>query len=214
MAKLNVKPTRSELLKLKNRIRLAVRGHDLLEEKRDGLLRKFMDLIRVYKKKEKSVGDSLASASRKLMTTRMVLGERVFDSLFVFRKRRVFVEVEESFVMNVKTPSFKLIEEREGKRTGGGSQRVVGAGATPLDFDLAVKEFAQVLPEIVALAEVEKKISLLAPEAEKTRRRVNALKYVIIPSFQETAKSIELKLAEMERSSFAILMRLKETVLA
>lgn len=205
MAVRRVNATRSELLKLKRRTKLAERGHDLLKEKRDGLMRKFMELLHFYRDEEFRVSKTMARSLRRLVVARVTLSEDELDSLVALSKRRVALEVSESFVMNVKSPSFRAVVKQEGE--------CVGHQGTPLDADVALAEFKKALDEVVALAETQKKIQLLAPEAERTRRRVNALRYVILPQLKALISGIEMKLGEMERSSFATLLRLQETVL-
>ncbi|MEM0475989.1 MAG: V-type ATP synthase subunit D [Candidatus Norongarragalinales archaeon] len=205
MAVKRVNTTRSELLKLKRRTKLAVRGHDLLKEKRDGLLRKFMELVRFYREEEARVSKAVARSLRRLVVARVTFSDDELDSLAELSRRRVALEVGESFVMNVKSPTLRVVVKQEGD--------CIGHQRTPLDADVALSEFKPLLAEVVRLAETQKKIQLLAPEAERTRRRVNALKYVILPQLNALIRGIEMKLGEMERSSFATLLRLQETVL-
>ena len=205
MAARRVNATRSELLKLKRRTKLAGRGHDLLKEKRDGIMRKFMELVRFYRDEENRVSKTLSLSLKRLVVARVTLSDDELDSLVALSRRRVVLEVGESFLMNVKTPTLRAVVKEEGE--------CVGHQGTPLDADVALCEFKAALVDVVALAETQKKIQLLAPEAERTRRRVNALKYVILPQLNALIRGIEMKLGEMERSSFATLLRLQETVL-
>ncbi len=207
MAELHINATRSELLKLKRRIKLAKRGHKLLKEKRDGLMRSFMELVREYKLRYKNLEVMMDKAISRMIVARVQMKEDSLENLLILQPNFVKLEVKKYYSMNISVPALNLTGQEDVASYAHGFYDV------PIEVDQAFSDFSDILADVVKLAEIEKRIKLLAPEVEKTRRRVNALEHVIIPRFESAARDIKMKLDEMERSSFTTLLRLKETTI-
>lgn len=201
---LKINATRMELLKLKKRIKLAERGHKLLKEKRDGLMKQFISLIKSSKEDRKSIEERLAKGFESIAITRAMCALRDFESTTRPPLQTSTVEVESRTIMNIRVPLFELREQK--------AEELYGVYELPAEFDNALRSFTAALPDIVELAAREKAIKLLSYEVEKTRRRVNALEHILIPTFKYEAKRIEMKLDEMERSSFSCLMKIKAMI--
>ncbi len=176
MAEIRVNPTRMELKKLKGRLAVARRGHNLLKDKRDELMKQFIDVVRETKS----------------------LRERVEESLGKYNK---------SFAVHV--PVFKY--DLHGEKSSDGYN--FGMDFTSGELDASIQELSDILDDMVKLAELEKTSQLLAQEIEKTRRRVNALEHVMIPQYENTIKSITMKLGENERGNITRLMKVKDMML-
>lgn len=202
--KLNINPTRQELLLLKTRLKTAQHGHKLLKEKRDGLMKSFMAIIRdakeLRKKIERDVGESFFSF---IYFTSKVDRVVVEESLIVPVKS-ITLQAKTENVMGVDIPRFSYQEE--------GDFLCYDLTTTSTSLDLALLNFSLILKDMVKLAEIEHSAKLLAVEIEKTRRRVNALEYVFIPDIIETTKYITNKLNEQERATIITLMKVKENI--
>ena len=209
MAKKQINPTRMELTRLKRKLVTATRGHKLLKDKRDELMRQFLELVRQNKQLRETVEAGLASATKNFALARAIMQDEVLDTALLAPSQQVILKAGEKNVMSVAVPSFE-IETRSADESNIYSY---GFSFTSGDLDGAVKSLADVLPDMLALAEVEKSCQLLASEIEKTRRRVNALEYVMIPEMKETIKYISMKLDENERSSQVRLMKVKNMML-
>lgn len=196
-----INPTRSELLKLKKRIKLAERGHKLLKEKRDGLMVQFIKLINQSKEHRGDLDQRLDRAFTSLAISRSLMRTGDLEYLFSGPSGNRGVDMKTKYVMSTKVPLFSLRKEKPRKN--------YGFYGVPAEVDSMCGEFNSVLESLARLAETEKAIKLLAQDLEKTRRRVNALEHIIIPNLKETAKSIKMKLDEMERSSFSNLRIIK-----
>jgi V/A-type H+-transporting ATPase subunit D len=207
MAILRVNPTRMELTKLKKRLKMATRGHKLLKDKRDEMVRQFMLLIRKNRTMRIKVEKALSSALADFVLARVAMSKEAMDEALLFPLREVDLEVSKTNIMSVNVPK---IDYAEKKRT----QEFFPYGmlSTSAELDSASAEFSQVLPTMVELAELEKTCNMLADEIEKTRRRVNALEYVMIPQLEETIKYIKMKLDENERGSLTRLMKTKDMI--
>ena len=209
MARLNVNPTRMELSKLKKKLVSAQRGHKLLKDKRDELMRQFMILIKENRQLRSEVEAAIAEADRYMAVAGSVMQREVLETALMLPKQEVELEVGEKNVMSVYIPIFS-----PKYRTSDTSDIYsYGTAFTSSDLDGAVSALSEVFPKMIRLAEVEKACQLMADEIEKTRRRVNALEHIMIPDYQETIKYITMKLSENERSTTTSLMKVKDMVL-
>jgi len=209
LAKLNVNPTRMELSKLKKKLTSARRGHKLLKDKRDELMRQFMNLIKENRQLRTEVESAISEANRYMAVAGSVMQREVLETALMLPKQEVELEVKEKNVMSVYIPEFTT------KYRSGDTNDIYSYGMafTSIDLDGAVSALNSVLPKMIRLAEVEKACQLMADEIEKTRRRVNALEHIMIPDYEETIKYITMKLSENERSTTTSLMKVKDMVL-
>ncbi len=209
MAKKQVNPTRMELTRQKRKLVTAKRGHKLLKDKRDELMRQFLELVRVNKTLRESVEAGLAMAAQNFALARATMQDPVLDTALLAPSQEVTLEAETQNVMSVLVPRFTY----KTRSPDESNIYSYGLSFTSSDLDDAVKSLADLLPDLLKLAEVEKSCQLMAAEIEKTRRRVNALEYVMIPDLQETIKFITMKLDENERSNQIRLMKVKDMML-
>lgn len=209
MARLNVNPTRMELGKLKKKLQSARRGHKLLKDKRDELMRQFMILIKENRQLRSEVETAVAEADKYMAVAGSVMQREVLETALMLPKQEVEIEVTEKNVMSVCIPEFKT------KYKTGDTNDIYSYGTafTSTDLDGAVSALSEVFPKMIRLAEVEKACQLMADEIEKTRRRVNALEHIMIPDYEETIKYITMKLSENERNTTTSLMKVKDMVL-
>ena len=209
MARLNVNPTRMELSKLKKKLTSARRGHKLLKDKRDELMRQFMILIKANRQLRTEVEAAVSDANKYMAVAGSVMQREVLETALMLPKQEVELDVEEKNVMSVNIPVFKP----KYKTADSNDIFSYGTAFTSIDLDGAVKALSEVFPKMIRLAEVEKACQLMADEIEKTRRRVNALEHIMIPDYEETIKFITMKLSENERSTTTSLMKVKDMVL-
>ena len=210
MAILNVNPTRMELTNLKRKLVTALRGHKLLKDKRDELMRQFLDLVRENKTLRIEVESAIKQSNSHMAIARSVMQNEVLDVALMLPKQELQLEIEEKNVMSVMIPVYKTKLKTNDKN----DIYSYGYAFTSCDLDDAIKSLSDSLPQMLRLAEVEKSCQLMAAEIEKTRRRVNALEHVMIPQYQETIKYITMKLDENERSTTTRLMKVKDMMLA
>ena len=209
MATTQVNPTRMELTRLKKKRATAVRGHKLLKDKRDELMRQFLDLVRENMALRKKVEAGIQAANTNFVMAKAGMSEATLRTALSCPKQEVSLDVSSRNVMSVDVPVF-------GYRTRTADENDIysyGFAFTTGDLDGAVQSLAQILPDMLRLAEVEKSCQLMAEEIEKTRRRVNALEHVIIPETQKNIKYITMKLDENERSTQIRLMKVKDMML-
>ena len=204
--KLNVNPTRMELLKLKRRLQTAERGYKLLKDKRDGLMKEFMVIIKEARDYRCKVEEKLGSAFLSFTFASADMRREMMEQALAMPSKKVSLEAKTKNVMSVNIPEFFYKEE--------GSHLCYSLLSTASDLDTSLATFSDTLADMVKLAGIEHSARLLAFEIEKTRRRVNALEYVFIPNIQETIKYIESKLAEQERGVLITLMKVKEKITA
>ena len=204
-----ITPTRMVLNQMKGRLKTAVRGHKLLKDKRDELMRQFMEVVQENKKLRYKVEDGLSEAFAAQAVASAVMSPDMLEQALVYSKQRIELDVKYKNVMSVNVPRYSFTTNEE-----------EGANIHPYSFlqtsgelDDAMTALQAVFSDMLALAEVEKTMQLLAQEIEKTRRRVNALEYVMIPDLQENIKYITMKLAENENATKVRLMKVKEMVL-
>lgn len=204
-----VTPTRMELTKQKKKLVTAVRGHKLLKDKRDELMRQFLDLVRYNMELRQQVEKGIREANRNFVVAKAGMSGPALKSALMVPKQEVSLAVSEKNVMSVNIPVFDC----HTRTSDPNDIYSYGFAFTSSDLDGAVKSLADVLPDMLKLAEVEKSCQLMASEIEKTRRRVNALEHVIIPEAQKNIKYITMKLDENERSSQIRLMKVKDMML-
>ncbi len=202
MARVN--PTRMELTRLKKRLKTALRGHKLLKDKRDEMVRQFMMLIRRNKTLREQIDEKLAAALSRFAVAEAGMGEDATMEALFCPARQATVKADFRNLMNVDVPKLSLDEEN----------RVIelpyGFAFSSGMLDQSVLDVAELMPLLIELAEVEKTCNMLADEIEKTRRRVNALEHVMIPEMQATIKTITMKLEDNERGNITRLMKVKE----
>lgn len=210
MAILQVNPTRMELSRLKKRLATSTRGHKLLKDKRDDLMKKFLELIRENMELRTQLEEKMASVYAGFVVAGAAMEDAALQEALMLPQRQVFASVKTRNVMSVNVPDFQFTD------TGDEGRDIYpyGLAFTSGELDASVDALQEVLPLMLKLAQAEKTVQLLAEEIEKTRRRVNALEYVQIPTLQETIKSITMKLDENERSNLARLMKIKDMMIA
>ena len=206
MTRLNVNPTRMELRRLKARLKTAVRGHKLLKDKSDEMIRQFMVYARKNKQLRMETEAALSDALKGFMLARAVSDDQGIEEAVAMPASFVEAEVSTKSVMSVEVPSIK-IKERKAQDMFPYSFSSVTA-----ELDDSIVTLNGVVAKMVELAEVEKTCNMLADEIEKNRRRVNALEYVMIPELEETIKYISMKLEEQERSNVVRLMKVKDMI--
>ncbi|HOE56058.1 MAG TPA: V-type ATP synthase subunit D [Bacillota bacterium] len=207
MAKLNVNPTRMELTRLKGRLKTAQRGHKLLKDKQDELMKKFIDYVKRNMELRKSVEEELTVAFKNFLIARAVMSSEVLEESIMYPTQKAELEMRTVNIMSVNSPIFNLIRE-DNKETS--SLYPYGFVTTSGELDGAIYSLQEVFDKLIELAQVEKTCQLMSSEIEKTRRRVNALEYVMIPQLIETVKYITMKLDENERGSRVRLMKVKD----
>ena len=195
MASTQVNPTRMELTRLKKKLVTATRGHKLLKDKRDELMRQFLDLARENMALRLKVEEGIRSANKNFVIAKAGMSEQALNAALIAPKQEVYLETGKKNVMSVDIPVFEY-------RTRTADENDIysyGFAFTSGDLDGAVKSLADILPDMLKLSETEKACQLMAAEIEKTRRRVNALEHVIIPETKKNIKYITMKLDENER---------------
>ena len=209
MAGTTVNPTRMELTRLKNKLVMARRGHKLLKDKRDELMRQFLILVRENKALREKVESGIEEANRSFALARSAMSDEAVRVAFLAPKQGVSLELSTRNVMSVDVPVYKTTT-----RTADPNDIYsYGFAFTSSDLDGVVKELSALLPDMLRLAESEKSCQLMAAEIEKTRRRVNALEHVLIPEMESSIKFITMKLDENERASQTRLMKVKDMML-
>ncbi|MDR0936401.1 MAG: V-type ATP synthase subunit D [Oscillospiraceae bacterium] len=203
-----IKPTRMELNRLRARLKTAVRGHSLLKDKRDELMRRFMLIVKENKSLREKVEERLAGAMASLSLASAIMSPEMLEQALLYPKRRVSVGLTYRNLMGVTVPEYEFHTE------GNGDALPYGYAMTSGELDDAIVELTNTFTDMLELARVEKTVQLLAGEIEKTRRRVNALEYVMIPELQTNIKYIRMKLEENERGNITRLMKVKDAILA
>ena len=209
MASAQVNPTRMELSRQKKKLVTATRGHKLLKDKRDELMRQFLELVRENKALREKVEAGIAEANRNFVLAKAGVSDATLNAALLAPKQEVYLEAGTKNVMSVNIPVF----EAKTRTPDEGDIYPYGYAFTSSDLDGAVKSLSDLLPDLLRLAEVAKSCQLMAIEIEKTRRRVNALGHVMIPDAQQKIKFITMKLDENERSTQIRLMKIKDMML-
>ncbi len=207
MGMINVNPTRMELKRLKTRLTTARRGHKLLKDKRDEMMKRFLDIVRENMELRKEVEKALVLANRGFAVASAVMSSEVLEQSLMFPTKTVELDVSYKNIMSVDVPEFSFAE------SDGQTIYPYGYAMTSGELDDAVDGLSRLMPKLLRLAETEKSAQLLAQEIEKTRRRVNALEYVMIPDLSDKIKEITMKLDENERGNLTRLMKVKDMMI-
>ena len=207
--RMNVNPTRMMLTSLKKRLKTATRGHKLMKDKRDELMKEFLDLARENGRLRQEVEKELADVYKSFTIASCIMSQEVMEESLMYPKQGVVLEVENKNIMSVNVPIFDF------KTTAEDPNNIYpyGYARTSGELDNAIAALADLFPKLLDLAAKEKQTALLAAELEKTRRRVNALEYVMIPQLQLTIRYIQMKLDENERGNQTRLMKVKDMML-
>ena len=205
-----INPTRMELTRLKGRLKTAIRGHKLLKDKRDELMKQFMDVVRENRSVRLEVEDALMRAHSAFTVASALMSPETLEQSLLYPKQSVELGMTFRNIMSVNVPTYEF----QTKSDNTSEIYPYGFATTSGELDDAVKALADAFDGMLRLAQIEKTSQLLAEEIEKTRRRVNALEYVKIPEMQETIKFITMKLSENERSATVRLMKVKDMILA
>lgn len=209
MAEIRVNPTRMELLRLKRRLVTARRGHKLLKDKRDELMKRFLQIVRENKSKREQMEALLTDAHREFVLARAVLRREIVEQALMLGKAPLSIDVRTVNMMSVEVSTFAQPPEDEGRMT----RTPYGMADTSGELDAAVSALYEAYPVMLSLAENEKAAQLLADEIERTRRRVNSLEYILIPQLASTIRSITMKLDENERGNLVRLMKVKDMMI-
>lgn len=203
---IRVNPTRMELLRLRRRLAMARRGHKLLKDKLDEMMKRFRALVEENRRLRTAVEEALADATGAFVMARALMGEAATDLATAVPVVRVRVEAGARRIMNVLVPTFAAVREEKTDTFPYGFAETSG------ELDVAITLLRETLEELIRLVEAEKAVELLAAEIERTRRRVNALEYVLIPRLEEKVRFISMKLDENERATRTRLMKIKSLV--
>ena len=209
MANTAITPTRMVLNQLKGRLKTARRGHKLLKDKRDELMRQFMDVVKLNKQLRLRVEDGLTQAFASLQVASAIMSPEMLEQALLYPRQSVELGLTFKNIMSVNVPQYSF----HTKNNDPSEIFPYGFAQTSGELDDALEKLAQVFQDMLELAEVEKTMQLLAEEIEKTRRRVNALEYVMIPELEGNIKYIAMKLEENENATKVRLLKVKEMVL-
>ena len=206
MARLNVNPTRMELRRLKTRLKTAVRGHKLLKDKSDEMIRQFSALIKRNKALRDEVENELNKVLTSFATAKSLIDERILEEAFLMPSSTVKLKCGVKNIMSVPVPEIEVISDETDDLFPYNFSSITS------EADYSVATLSKLIVKLVKLAEVEKACNMLADEIEKNKRRVNALEYVMIPQIEETIKYITMKLDENERGNLTRLMKVKSMI--
>ena len=209
MANTAITPTRMVLNQLKGRLKTARRGHKLLKDKRDELMRQFMDVVRRNKELRTKVEEGLTAAFASQQVASAVMSPEMMEQALLYPRQSVELDMTFKNIMSVNVPRYKF----QTKNNDPTEIYPYGFAQTSGELDDALEKLVKVFQDMLELAEVEKTMQLLAEEIEKTRRRVNALEYVMIPELEGNIKYISMKLEENENATKVRLLKVKEMVL-
>ena len=209
MANKQINPTRMELTRLKGKLKTARRGHKLLKDKRDELMRQFLVLVRENKDLREKVEKGIKDCNKNFVLAKALSSSESLNVALMAPKQEVYLEASSENIMSVEVPKFTY----KTRTSDENDMYSYGYAFTSSDLDIAVKSVSSILPDMLRLAECEKSCQLMAEEIEKTRRRDNALEHVMIPETQANIKYITMKLDENERSSQTRLMKVKDMML-
>ena len=208
MAQARINPTRMELTKLKKRLKTARRGHKLLKDKCDELMKQFLEIVKQNMELRVKVEESIRKLNDGFDAASAVMSSRVIEESLMLPKISAQISVDYKNIMSVNTPVFDIT-------TLGDPSDVYAYGFafTSGELDSSIEYLSEILPDMLKLAEYEKTSQLLAAEIEKTRRRVNALEYIMIPGLLTNIKTISMKLEENERGNITRLMKVKDMMI-
>jgi V/A-type H+-transporting ATPase subunit D len=202
--KITIYPTRMELQKTKRRLFMAQRGHKLLKDKLDGLIKEFMDLIKKRMTIKREVSQKTKEAVESMIIASSVMSMEFMEEALMSSKQKLTINADYKNIMGIVVPSYKAEVSRDFFS--------YGFAFTSGDLDLALIKYYEVIPKLLELASIDKSLELMAADIEKTRRRVNALEYIFIPELESIIKTIGMKLVEMERSAKVSILKIKETI--
>jgi len=194
-----------EFFKLRRRLSMAVRGHKLLKDKNEGLMKEFLTLAKTYKETRQRVDTDLPNRMKMFLLAQITSSSQCISTALEQSKGKLELKILGRSILNIKVPVFEV------SITEDNSYSLMD---TPIELDDAIIHLKEFFPHIVRVAELEQSMRLLAKEIEKIRRRVNALEYILIPQLQESIKFIKTKLDEMERSNISRLMKIKEMLIS
>lgn len=206
MARLNVNPTRMELSRLKDRLDLASRGHKLLKDKQDELMRQFITVIRENNELRNEVEEKIEAGMKSYSIASALQHDSFLSEVMTTPSQSVSLNIDQENIMNIRVPQMNFNYEDTPDDV---SDILYGYLNSNGELDSAIEQMLDVMPSMLELAEVEKRAQLMADEIEKTRRRVNALEYMTIPQLEETIYFIEMKLEEDERAEITRLIKVK-----
>ena len=209
MPSATINPTRMELTRLKGRLKTATRGHKLLKDKRDELMKQFLEIVRRNRELRQKVEAGLERANAAFTVAAALMSPEMLEQALLYPKQSVELDMTSKNIMSVNVPVYSFHTRNEDPT----EIYPYGFAQTSGELDADLEALSQVFQDMLELAQVEKTMQLLAADIEKTRRRVNALEYVMIPQFQEKIRYISMKLDENERGNITRLMKVKEMVL-
>ena len=209
MANITVSPTRMELTRLKGKLRTAQRGHKLLKDKRDELMKQFLETVREVRALRAEVEEELMTVHGAFTVASALMSSEAMEQALLYPKQSVELDMSFQNIMSVNVPRYAFHTKNEDPA----EIYPYGFAQTSGELDAALEALSNVFRDMLELAEVEKTMQLLAEDIEKTRRRVNALEYVMIPNFQQNIRYISMKLEENERGNITRLMKVKDMVL-
>ncbi|MGN1017646.1 MAG: V-type ATP synthase subunit D [Oscillospiraceae bacterium] len=209
MAGTTITPTRMMLKQLKGRLKTARRGHKLMKDKRDELMRRFMDIVKLNKQLRERVETGLTASFASLQVASAIMSPEVLEQALLYPRQSVELGIEFKNIMSVNVPEYSF----HTKNNDPSEIYPYGFAQTSGELDDALEQMAKVFEDMLELAQVEKTMQLLAEEIERTRRRVNALEYVMIPELEENIRYITMKLEENENATKVRLLKVKEMVL-
>ncbi|MBQ8572786.1 MAG: V-type ATP synthase subunit D [Ruminococcus sp.] len=209
MATKQVNPTRMELTRLKKKLATATKGHKLLKDKRDELMRQFLDMVKLNKQLREKVEKAITEANKNFVLASASMSAESLSAAMLAPKQEVSLTVSSKNIMSVEVPQYKI----NYRTPDTNDMFCYGLAFTSCDLDDAISSLSHILPDMLRLAEVEKSCQLMADEIEKTRRRVNALEHVMIPETKANIKFITMKLDENERATQTRLMKVKDMML-
>ena len=207
MAVLNVKPTRMEMARLKARLKLSTRGHKLLKDKQDGLMKEFVRKVKQTNILRAEVIGQLGHAMQQFSIAKSLVDEKFIEEIMAIPAQSVSLDIDRKNILSVRVPKmhFNYNEAQQGK-----VELEYGYLNSNAELDIAFEELIEIMPKLLEFAELEKTCQLMAVEIERTRRRVNALEYRTIPDLQETIYYIRMKLEESARATTSRLMKIKD----
>lgn len=205
---LNVKPTRMELSTLKDRLKVAQNGYDLLKDKQDELMRQFIELIKENNQLRNEVEDELSGALGNFVLASSSMNDAFMEEIVALPTKQVNLEIAKKNIMSVDVPKMSFSYDDDNQKSD--NEVKYGYLNTSSELDDAIEVLNDVMPNLLKLSEIEKTCQLMATEIESTRRRVNALEYRMIPNIKETIKYIQMKLDENERASITRMIKVKD----
>lgn len=205
---LNVKPTRMELSTLKDRLKVAQNGYDLLKDKQDELMRQFIELIKENNQLRNEVEDELSGALGNFVLASSSMNDAFMEEIVALPSKQVNLEIAKKNIMSVDVPKMSFSYDDDNQKSD--NEVKYGYLNTSSELDDAIEVLNDVMPKLLKLSEIEKTCQLMATEIESTRRRVNALEYRMIPNIKETIKYIQMKLDENERASITRMIKVKD----